>query len=91
MPLISQRLYGRLEREAKTHGEPVMRIISECVQTASMATINPGAWFRSAVSRRLREHGFLLNKRQEEQVNKVSEIRAKVAAAIGDGRGCADA
>jgi hypothetical protein len=83
MPLISRRLYGRLQREAERHGEPVMRIIGECAESASCAQHDKGAWFRKSVSLRLREHGYLLTKHQEQQQAQIAELRSKVLAAVG--------
>ncbi len=83
-PLISKRLYSRLQREANRHGEPVMRIISECAESSICARVNAGAWFRAAVVRRLKENGYLLSGEALGQQVMADEVRRKVLDAIRD-------
>lgn len=87
MPLVSRRLYGRLEREVEKHGEAVMRIIGECAESSACAANDKGAWFRAAVAKRLREHGYLLTKHQEQQADKFAELRDRVLEMAGAERG----
>ncbi len=56
-PKLRQALYERLSREAELNGEPVLRIISECVLASESATYKD-RYFCAAVTRRLREAGF---------------------------------
>jgi hypothetical protein len=83
-PHVTRRLYNRLEREAAKHGEPVLRIISECVLASDNASTSPGAWFRAAVSHRLREHGFLLSEKVAALKRQVDEqlagLQSRLAA-----------
>lgn len=57
-PDARDRLYTRLEDEVQKHGKPVYDIISACARAASGA-VYPDRYFAAAVSRRLREQGYL--------------------------------
>lgn len=57
-PQLRSALYERLSREVDLGGEDVMRIISECVLASESATYKD-RYFCAAVTRRLREAGFL--------------------------------
>lgn len=82
IPVASRRLYARLQREVNVHGEPVMRIISDCAEASICAKIDRGAWFRRAVVARLREHGYLLTQQQEARRSALTEMRDRVIAAV---------
>jgi hypothetical protein len=86
-PLITKRLYRRLQREANAHGEAVMLIISECAEASITARSDAGAWFRAAVAARLRENGFLLPEVQQKQIEQVDAVKRRVLAAIGNAAG----
>jgi hypothetical protein len=70
-PLIRKRLFSRLAREIEMVGDVVLFIVRSCAQdarvlrdrnTGGIASAESQArWFCAAVSRRLREHGFLQN------------------------------
>jgi hypothetical protein len=57
-PDARDRLYSRLEDEVRKHGKPVYDIISSCARAATGA-VYPDRYFAAAVSRRLREQGYL--------------------------------
>lgn len=54
------RFYERLQNEAIYHGEPVYRSIKACASSAQTAR-EPVRYFAAAISRRLREQGFMAN------------------------------
>lgn len=56
-PLITRRLYARIEREVNVYGDPVRAIVNELCQTA-MGKRNPSVWFRGSVGPRLQEYGY---------------------------------
>lgn len=55
---VTLRFYRRLQDEAIMHGPPVRRAIQSCA-AAAMAASNPVRYFAAAVTRRLREQGYL--------------------------------
>ena len=57
-PQLRRALFQRLSAEAELRGEDVLRIISECVLASESATYKD-RYFCAAVTRRLREAGFL--------------------------------
>jgi len=57
-PQLRRALFERLSREVELSGEPVLRIISECVLASESATYKD-RYFCAAVTRRLREAGYL--------------------------------
>lgn len=57
-PKLRRALFERLSREAELNGEEVLRIISECVLSSETATYKD-RYFCAAVTRRLREAGYL--------------------------------
>jgi hypothetical protein len=87
-PLITKRLYRRLQREVDAHGEAVAKIISECAESSSTALVDRGAWFRSAVVGRLREAGFLTSGARCPRGAEVAKLREKLASTFAgaDGR-----
>ncbi len=58
-PEIRRQLYERLQHEAIQHGDAVYRIIQTAFASAQSAN-NPDRYFAAAVTRRLREQGFLV-------------------------------
>jgi hypothetical protein len=64
IPPIRRRLYSRLAREVEKHGDAVLVIIGEAAQAADRARC-PGNWFAAAVTRRLKEAGFLRDGMEE--------------------------
>ncbi len=78
MPLIRRRLYQRLERECEAHGDGVYALISE-VGTIAMGKDSPGNWFCCAVTRRLREAGYMTTRATKPTV----ETRAAIANVVG--------
>lgn len=57
-PRLRELLFARLEREACSYGEPVLRIITGAVRSSETAR-EPARYFCSTVTRRMREAGFL--------------------------------
>ena len=55
---ITLRFYNRLQDEAIFHGEPVYRSIKSCASAAQSAKC-PVRYFASAVTKRLREQGYM--------------------------------
>ena len=58
------RFYRRLQNEAIEHGKPVRAIINQCAQAAQSAN-SPVRYFAAAVTRRLREQGFLESRQRD--------------------------
>lgn len=81
-PLITRRLYKRLQREVDEFGEYVMRVISECAECSSQATVNRGAWFRSAVVARLKECGYLRSGKTPVSRSDSAEVVGRLAAGL---------
>lgn len=59
-PALRRRFYERLEREVQLNGEHVYRLVQGAARAATTAN-NPGRYFCTAVSRRLREAGYLVD------------------------------
>lgn len=57
-PQLRRALYERLSREVELNGEKVFRIISEVIVASESATYKD-RYFCAAVTRRLREAGYL--------------------------------
>ena len=57
-PALRRALFARLSAEAELRGEDVLRIISECVLASESATYKD-RYFCAAVTRRMREAGYL--------------------------------
>jgi len=87
MPLVSRRLYRRLQRELESFGEPVGVIISACIESSICATRDQGSWFRSAVVRRLGEAGYLSPGKSPVPGRVVGGVVNSMLGGIGGGKG----
>lgn len=57
-PILSRRLYRRLEVLCGKHGDQVYGLIAELAEAAAFAD-SPGKWFRAGIMRALVEEGII--------------------------------
>jgi hypothetical protein len=80
VPLLSRRLYRRLECICQKHGDRAYQIVVEVKEAAAFADF-PGKWFRAGVLRAMLEEGIIkeLRPRTSAGDRVVNQIAAQVA------------